>query len=327
MSRDLDLMTTQLRAWLPDGRHLTSIVALSTGHSNETYLLEGCDAVLRMPPSEVGLLPPYDMTAQYALLDRVSQVVGGPPVPRVRALCEDPTVLGDPFFVMDRAPGESFDHPQVPSWLLAATPEVRGEMCRQWLAAVVAVSTIPVQEMVGVPVRLPAEEAAHWAAVAREVDAPEALLVLLDDLVRHPPASSGALTAVHGDTRHANCLWSGGRLTAFVDWELAQVGDPMLDLGNVLAYFPDGLTPAITAGFDLDGWWDRKQVIEAWELGTGRDAVDAARWEGLAMSRLAAILAVGAHLFDTGQATDLRFQTWRDTLPLYLQLIEVRLVL
>lgn len=321
------LMTRTLQEWLPNGQDLTSIVALSTGHSNETYLLEGCGLVLRMPPSQVGLLPPYDMAAQYALLDRVSRVASGPQVPRVRALCEDPSVLGDAFFVMDRAPGESFDHPDVPAWLTDAEPSVRAEMCRQWMAAVVAVSTIPVDDMVGVPVRLPQQEAQHWATVAEQVGAPEGLRRLLDDLVRNPPAQSGELTAVHGDSRHANCLWSDGRLTAFVDWELAQIGDPMLDLGNVLAYFPDGLTPAITAGFDLPGWWDRQQVIEAWQQGTGRQAVDAARWEGLAMSRLAAIMAVGAHLFDTGQASDVRFRTWRDTLPLYVQLIEVRMVL
>lgn len=327
MSRDLARLLTGLQDWLPDGERLQAVVPLSTGHSNETYLLEGIDAVLRMPPSRRGLLPPYDMAVQHALLDSVSRTVTGPPVPSVRELCLDPGVLGDPFFVMQRAPGESFDHPNVPDWLTTAEPALRAEMCRQWLEAVVAVPQIPAEAMVGVPRRSPREEAEHWASVARDADAPLALVDLLDDLVAHPPATSGAPTAVHGDTRHANCLWLDGRLTALVDWELAMVGDPMLDLGNALAYFPDGVSPAITAGFDLPGWWGRDEVIAAWETGTVRTAVDTARWEGLAMARLAAILAVGAQLLAAGESDDPRFAAWRDGLPLYVQLIELRISL
>lgn len=327
MSRDLAQLLTGLQGWLPDGAGLHAVVPLSTGHSNETYLLEGIDAVLRMPPSRRGLLPPYDMGVQHALLDSVSRQGAGPPVPPVRELCLDPGVLGDPFFVMQRAPGESFDHPHVPGWLASAGPAIRAEVCRQWLEAVVAVSRIPVEAMVGVPHRSPVAEALHWVAVARDARAPRALIDLLDDLVAHPPAVSGTPTAVHGDTRHANCLWHEGRLTALVDWELAMVGDPMLDLGNALAYFPDGVSTAITAGFDLPGWWDRQAVVDAWQHGTGRTAADTARWEALAMARLAAILAVGVQLLETGESTDTRFAAWRDGLPLYVQLIELRLSL
>jgi aminoglycoside phosphotransferase (APT) family kinase protein len=153
------------------------------------------------------------------------------------------------------------------------------------------------------------------------------LIELLEDLVATPPKPSGPPTAVHGDTRHANCLWENGILTAFVDWELARVADPLLDLANTLCYFPDGYLPLTTAGFDLPGWWDRRQVVQAWEAGTGRTAVDLPRWEGLAMAKLAAVLAVGADLLTRGLSTDPRFAVWQQTLPQYVELIRFRMSL
>ena len=67
MARNLDEMTRALRRYLEGGDAITRIVPLSTGHSNETYLIEGLGGdgrILRLPPSEEGLLPPYDMARQ-----------------------------------------------------------------------------------------------------------------------------------------------------------------------------------------------------------------------------------------------------------------------
>src|SRR2546426_12699293 len=98
MPRDLERMARELRRMLPGGEAITTVVALSTGHSNETYLLEGLDRILRMPPSEEGLLPPYDMARQHAVLSAVAAWREGPPVPRVFELCTDAGGIGDPLF-------------------------------------------------------------------------------------------------------------------------------------------------------------------------------------------------------------------------------------
>jgi len=73
MARDLVRMLNGLRGAIDGGERITRIVTLSAGHSNETYLLEGLDRILRMPPSEEGLLPPYDMARQHAILSAVAQ--------------------------------------------------------------------------------------------------------------------------------------------------------------------------------------------------------------------------------------------------------------
>lgn len=318
MARDLERMKEGLRRHLAGGEALTEIVPLSTGHSNETYLLHGIDRILRMPPSKEGLLPPYDMARQHAVLAAVGSSPAGPPVPRVFELCTDPSVIGDPFFVMERLRGEAFEY-RVPDWLAAAEESIRSEMCAQWIGAVTAVHRMPAERMPA-PALSVEEEARHWHAVALEAEAPKPLLDLLDDLARRPPRASGPPTPVHGDPKHGNCLWDRGRLLALLDWEMAHVGEPLTDLGYVMQFYDQGEAALASAGFELPGWWPRARTIAAWEEATGRAAQDLPRYEVLGMCKIAAIIALGYHLFRSGRASDQRFEAWGGVLPKYLEL-------
>jgi aminoglycoside phosphotransferase (APT) family kinase protein len=313
MARDLERLARGLRGYLAGGDAITAVTALSTGHSNETYLLEGMERILRMPPSEEGLLPPYDMARQHAVLLAVGGWHEGPPVPRVFELCTDASVIGDAFFLMERLVGEAFEY-GVPGWVAAAPATVRDMMCAQWIGAVTAVHRMPAE-------RMPAsastvrEEAQHWRDVAARADGPRLLLDLLDDLITRPPATSGTPTPVHGDPKHGNCLWDRGRLMAFLDWEMAHVGEPLTDLGYLTSFYDQGDVPIANAGFELEGWWSRARVVAEWEKRTGRAARDLARYEVLGMCKIAAIIQLGYHLFRTGRATDKRFQIWGTVVP------------
>ncbi|MEA2624756.1 MAG: hypothetical protein QOD06_801 [Candidatus Binatota bacterium] len=318
MARDLERMASTLRRYLAGGERLLRVIPLSTGHSNETYLLEGIERILRMPPSEEGLLPPYDMARQHAVLAAMAAAPEGPPVPRVYELCTDPAVLGDPFFVMERLPGEAFEY-TVPDWLAAAPPEVRSGMCAQWIGAVTAVHRIAVERMPA-PATTVVEEARHWRDVAQEAEAPAPLLELLDDLVRRPPPPSGPSTPVHGDPKHGNCLWQRERLLVLLDWEMAHVGEPLTDLGYVCQFYDQGEAALASAGFELPGWWPREKTIAVWEERTGRIARDVRRYEVLGMSKIAAIIALGHHLWKVGRARDVRFEAWGAVIPKYLDL-------
>jgi aminoglycoside phosphotransferase (APT) family kinase protein len=317
--RDLESMARGLRGYLPDGASITRVVPLSTGHSNETYLLEGLDRILRMPPSEEGLLPPYDMARQHAVLAAVGGFAGGPPVPRVFELSTDAAVIGDPFFVMERLRGEAFEY-QVPDWLAAAAPQTRSRLCEQWIGAIAAVHRMPAERMPAGATTV-REEAEHWRRVAGDVQAPRLLFDLLDDLIARPPATSGAPTPVHGDPKHGNCLWDRERLTAILDWEMAHVGEPLTDLGYLVSFYNEPGEPAIAnAGFELAGWWPRSRTIDEWQRATGRTARELRRYEVLGMCKIGAIIALGFHLFCTGRATDKRFEAWGAFVPGYLEL-------
>jgi len=319
VARDLDQMLAGLRGYLEGGAAITGIVPLSTGHSNETYRIEGLGRILRMPPSEEGLLPPYDMAAQHAVLSAVGALTDGPPVPAVYELCTDPAVIGDPFFVMQQLDGEAFEY-VTPEWLVESNADVPAHMCEQWIGAIVAVHRMPVQAMPAAP-RSIKDEAEHWLAVAEDAEAPRALVEVLRDLVQRPPAASGPPTAIHGDPKHGNCLWDrSGRLLALLDWEMAGVSDPMLDLGYIMQFYDQGENKLGSAGYELPGWWSRQQVIDRWEAATGRIARELNRFEALEVAKVGAIIALGYHLFVSGRARDPRFESWQAVIPGYVDL-------
>jgi aminoglycoside phosphotransferase (APT) family kinase protein len=318
MARDPDRLLLGLRAWLSDGASLEAVVPLSAGHSNETYLLIGLDRILRTPPSEAGLLPPYDMRRQFAIMDRVGRADEGPPVPRVRELCEDPTVIGDAFFTMDRARGEAYEAYQMPDWLKSAQPPFRAAMCEQWIDAIAAVHALPV-DVVGDPRRTPADEAEHWRCVAERAESPAELVDLLARLADDPPPVSGPATPLHGDAKLGNCLWHEGRLTALLDWEMASVGEPLIEIGYLLWAYDTYVNP------DYPGWWTREQVIARWQQRTGRGVDGLPRYEVLGMAKVVAILAAGAQLARSGQSNDPRFAAWEGVVPSLTAAAAIRL--
>lgn len=322
MARDTARIRDGLRRWLPRGAGITGITTLSAGHSNETYLVDGIDEVLRMPPSEEGLLPPYDMARQHAILTAVSTAAPGVPLPPVLELCEDPDVIGDPFFLMGRIDGDAFEY-SVPDWLAADPRAGADSVCRQWFDALAALHGMPADAMPPGK-RTVEEEARHWLEVAQGADADPRLIAVLEDLVANPPRTSGVPTPVHGDPKHGNCLWHGGRLTGLLDWEMAQVSEPLLDLGYILMFHDQGEASLADAGFDLPGWWSPERMVAEWEARTGRTAVDVRRYAMLGQAKVSAIISVGAHLFNTGRIKDPRFGGFAGVLPAYVTLLDKR---
>ena len=322
MARDTARIAEGLRRWLPRGDRITGITTLSAGHSNETYLIDGLDEVLRMPPSEEGLLPPYDMPRQHAVLSAVSKGAPTVPLPPVLEVCEDPDIIGDQFFLMGRIDGDAFEY-AVPDWLAASPDAGADRLCRQWFDALIALHTMPAAAMPPGG-RSVEEEARHWLEVAQGAESDPRLIAVLEDLVKRPLGTSGPATPVHGDPKHGNCLWHGGKLTGLLDWEMAQVSEPLLDLGYILMFHDQGAASLANAGFELPGWWSPARMIEEWEKGTGRTAVDAQRYAVLGQAKVSAIISVGAFLFNTGRINDPRFGGFAAVLPAYIDLLDRR---
>jgi aminoglycoside phosphotransferase (APT) family kinase protein len=322
MARDLHAMTAALRAYLDGGDRITGIRTLSAGHSNETYLIEGLDRVLRTPPSEEGLLPPYDMARQHAILRAVHGWDDALPIPRVHELCTDETIIGAPFFVMETLDGEAFEF-ALPDWLSREPETMADALCRQWFGALTALHRMPVGRMVPGG-RDVVEEARYWRDVAMAAEASPRLIEVLQDLVRRPPKTSGPSTPVHGDPKHGNCLWNQGRLVGLLDWEMAQVSEPLIDLGYILMFHDQGEAGLANAGFELPGWWSPARMIAAWEAATGRTAVDVARYAVLGQAKVTAIIEVGYQLFKSGRTSDRRFESWGLVLPGFTRLLSER---
>jgi aminoglycoside phosphotransferase (APT) family kinase protein len=322
MPRDTVSIENGLRGFLPRGAAITGIKTLSAGHSNETYLIEGLDEILRMPPSEEGLLPPYDMAKQHSVIAAVRANASAVPLPEVYELCTDRDVIGDPFFVMQRRPGEAFEY-TVPDWLASDPIHGADRVCRQWFDAIIGLHRMAPEHM-PTEGRTVQQEAQHWLEVAEGANASRDLIAVLGNLASRPPRTSGPPTPVHGDPKHGNCLWDAGRLTALLDWEMAQISEPQLDLGYVLMFHNQGKASLADAGFNLPGWWSRERMITEWEAGTGRTAIDLPRYEVLGQAKVTAIIAMGAHMFASGRTADKRFAAFGQVLPAYTELLVKR---
>lgn len=322
MARNTRQLAASLRGWLDRGERITGVKALSAGHSNETYYVEGLDEILRMPPSEEGLLPPYDMKRQHDVMSAVAANAPRVPMPEIKELCTDPSILGDEFFLMRAVPGEAFEY-AVPDWLAASPVDGADSLCHQWFDAVGAVHAMPVEAMPPGG-RSVAEEIRYWLDVSRGAEAMPDLIGVLESLDAQPPRTTGPETPVHGDPKHGNCLWHQGRMTALLDWEMAQIGEPMFDLGYQLMFHDQGEASLGDAGFDLPGWWPWERMVEEWEKRIGRTAIDTMRYAVIAQAKVSAIISVGAHLFRTGRIKDPRFEGFTTVLPAYVSLLVKR---
>lgn len=323
MTRDLNELRNALRNAIEGGDRITGIRPLEAGHSNETYVLEGIGRILRMPPATASLVGDYDMARQHRIYAAVGRIEQAPPVPCVYELCEDETVIGAPFYVMELCRGDSTEwHPQ--EWLKFGGALTQHRVCAQWLSAVAAVHAMPA-EIIGDKPSTPCDEAMHWLDLALRSDAPAQLRELLEDLGDNPAPASGSPTCVHGDAKFANFLWDRGKLVALLDWEMAHVGDPLGDLGYIISMLPADPGEAGHPFFAyLPGWWSRQEVVAAWEAATGRSAAGVARHEILNMAKIATLFARGVHLHRTGQSMDPRFGRWVRALPIFLEHIERR---
>lgn len=243
-----DRLQAYLRQKLPQLQEVqvSGLRRMTEGYSYETFSfrLEGSqggqvvarELVLRMEP-EHGPVPPYDVSRQYLALKALQN--SPVPVPPVLWLERDPAVLGKPFFLMERVEGE------VPLlWRSGRAsaqedPAQRARIADQFLQVLAHIHTADWQALGLEALGVPQDEAAfarkelrRWERALQEnqlVPQPvlrEALRWLKS---RIPPARY--TTLVHGDYRLGNFIWREGRIAAFLDWEMVDIGDPMSDVG------------------------------------------------------------------------------------------------
>lgn len=228
----------------PDG--LVGARRVGEGQSNLTFILtlgDGGEVILRRPPP--GPLPPsaHDVLRELRVIRGLSG--SAVPVPRPLLGCEDPTVIGAPFYVMERVAGDALRAELPPAFDAARLDERRGfgERAIDALAALHTLepSAVGLSDL-GRPSGYLARQLKRWRgqlefARTRPV---EDLDQVADWLDRYLPPSENVARLVHGDYKLDNLLFAPTppvRLLAVVDWELATLGDPLADLGWLLAFW------------------------------------------------------------------------------------------
>jgi aminoglycoside phosphotransferase (APT) family kinase protein len=242
-------------------------------------------------------------------------------VPRPVALCEDSAVAGAPFLVMEHVrDGVSVTDTVPAAW--SSRPGALTAAADDLVDALVSLHRLDPTAAgladFGRPDGFLRHQAGRWYAqweksACRPLPAMAALAQWLTD---HLPASSPT-GLLHGDFHLDNCLFSTQhpRLLAVIDWELATVGDPLLDVGLLLALWgerpvDEPALPAVQAVSRLPGAPPREHLLDRYAHGIGRAVGDLAYYRTLALYKLAAIVEAAygqfrAGLLDTPYAASL----------------------
>lgn len=308
-----------LAAQLPNLLLPLTVRQFPCGFSNLTYLLTAgtVELVLRRPPFGTRPRSGHDMGREYRVLAALKR--GFPECPTPVLLCTDESVIGAPFYVVERIRGIILrrDYPAG----LAATPE----LVRAQQTALVAVLArlhgvdyrAPGLADLGRPEGYAARQVAGWTercARARTDDAPAAGFVT-GWLAANLPAESATAALVHNDYKLDNVVFdaaSPARLIGVLDWEMATIGDPLMDLGCSLAYWVEpGDSPELLETrmlpTHLPGALTRAQVLERYTAGTGRNVPPFRFYRVFGLFRLAVIVQQIYFRYFHGQTRDPRF--------------------
>ena len=262
---------------------------IGEGHSNVTYLLrreDGSELVLRRPPRPP--LPPsaHDVLREARLLGALWETPAR--VPRVLAVCAEEQVIGSPFYLMERIPGEVITS-RVPPAL--DTPAERRRLSHELIDALVEIHAVDWQavglEGFGKPTGYLQRQLRRFGGLwelnrTREIPEVERVGAWLAE---HLP-QSGTATIVHGDYRLGNTIYAAqapAHLAAVLDWEMATIGDPLADLGYLCMMWTEGGDPKggmreyLGGVTRAEGFLTRGQLIERYEQRTGRSMRDL-RW-------------------------------------------------
>lgn len=322
MQRNLAELQAILSRLLADEAAITAVTPMTTGFSNDTYLIEGPDLILRLPPAAGAMLDGHDVIAQARIYAALGQTPGAPPVPRIAHVEESPALLGAPFFIMARVPGESVNDIEMQLWFTDAPDAVRRQMCRDWVSAFGNLARLAPLEVLGAPVS-PEDDLRMWQRFAAAAQCPQ-LVDMIERLLQVPAPISGAPAVIQGDSKLSNLMWDDYRISAMLDWEMSLNGDPLADLGYMLYLFESDYHGATRAP-KLPGMLKRDEVIALWEQVSGRSAAGVAWHEIAQIAKISAIIAEGTNMFNTGRSNDPKLAYFKQNLDYYLGVVAAML--
>ena len=311
-------LVAYLQQQLPDLRGEATIEQFPHGHSNLTYLIRfgSAEYVLRRPPFGNQVQTAHDMSREYKVLAKLSAVYA--PAPRPYLYCDDESILGAPFYLMERRRGVILRKTLPPG--LARDPASMRQLSVALVNNLVRLHAIDYQSAglaeLGKPAGYVSRQVRGWIErYAKAQTGPSATIERLTQwLAANTPPESGAVV-IHNDYKFDNLLLhpeNPTRIVAVLDWEMATLGDPLMDLGTTLGYWieetdPESLRLAAMGPTTLPGTLSRREVVDRYAEYSGREVADSLFYYCFGLFKIAVIVQQMYARYVRGHTRDPRF--------------------
>ena len=305
-----------LQGILPGLTVLPEVFQFTSGASNLTYLLKypERELVLRRPPVGTKAVSAHDMKREFLIQSRLKPIY--PLVPTVHGLCEDHSIVGSDFYVMDRIPGIILRR-EIPEGLAEADIKWIGESLISGLVDLHQVDASILQEL-NKGTGYVRRQVEGWSKRYRNAQTDDVLdgeSVMRWLEVNQP--EDVATCVIHGDWRIDNSVFdlAQRQMVGVLDWELATVGDPLMDLGSALAYWVDREDDADFAALrrqpsHLPGMPTRDEFVQKYLLLSGLKCEDFTFYTVFGLFRLSVIIQQIWARYRAGETTNPAFASF-----------------
>jgi len=327
---DLTRLEPFLRSHFSDATGALTVAQFPSGHSNLTYLVRLGDRpmVLRRPPFGSKVKTAHDMSREYRVLSKLHLVY--PQAPKALLYCEDLSVLGSPFYLMERIQGIILRRD--PPNALVNTPDTGRQLSEAFVENLARLhgldySAIGLADL-GKPQGYLDRQVKGWIEryhASRTHDLPEVERISIWLNERKPGETSSAL--IHNDYKYDNIVLDPADITRIVgvlDWEMCTIGDPLTDLGTALAYWVDPQDPEELQRIrwgptTLPGTLIRAELVRRYAEITGRDVSNMVFYRVLALFKVAVIIQQIYYRYHHGLTKDARFASLPEVVKVALR--------
>jgi aminoglycoside phosphotransferase (APT) family kinase protein len=329
---DLERLEPFLRSHFTDDQGPVLLKQFPSGHSNLTYFVSLGDRemVLRRPPFGSKVKSAHDMGREYRVLSRLHSVY---PAPKALLYCDDTSVLGAPFYLMERIHGIILRR-ELPAGLEIG-PEKARRMSESFIDNLARLHGVDYAAIgladLGKPEGYLERQVRGWIERyygSKTHDLPEVERISTW-LKEHMPPQSGA-TLIHNDYKYDNMVLDATDVTqvkGVLDWEMCTIGDPLADLGTAIAYWvetgdPPELRTIHWGPTTLPGSLNRSQLVERYAERTRRDVSRIVFYHVFALFKTAVITQQIYYRYHHGLTKDARFAAMLNSTKVLLRAAE-----
>jgi aminoglycoside phosphotransferase (APT) family kinase protein len=323
-------LESYLRQHFPGERETFLVEQFPSGHSNLTYSIQlgGRRMVLRRPPFGSKVKSAHDMGREFRVLSKLHAVYR--PAPKVLLDCDDDSVLGAPFYLMEPITGIILRRD--PPLGLAFPPGIAHSVCESFIANLARLHSLDYTAVgladFGKPLGYLERQVKGWIERyhgSRTHDFPE-VEKLSAWMSQNLPSSTDA-TLIHNDYKLDNVVLDPLNLPNIIgvlDWEMSTIGDPLSDLGTTLAYWvdandPDDLQQLRWGPTNYPGSLARADLVQRYAQATGCGAENMPFYLAFARFKLAVIIQQIYYRYHLGLTKDPRFATMGNAVQVLLR--------